>query len=100
MRHLSDWARPKMRRYFSLLAMLLSASVAPVPAPAPAPAATIYNLGTLGGTDSYGQAINAGGQVVGYNDTVGEPPQHAFRYTGTPGSGGVMSDLGTLGGTG
>src|SRR4029079_10366031 len=25
--------------------------------------------------------------------------RHAFRYTGTPGSGGVMADLGTLGGS-
>jgi probable HAF family extracellular repeat protein len=38
-------------------------------------------------------AINNAGQVVGYN-TDG----HAFRYDGTPGSGGIIHDLGTLGG--
>src|SRR5688572_4111269 len=59
----------------------------------------IHSLGTLGGYYSYGAAINASGQVVGGSvmpDYVGSI--HAFRYTGTPGSGGVMHDLGTLGG--
>ncbi len=58
------------------------------------------DLGTLGGTNSFATGINASGQAVGYS----EPPGgtcwlgtnnicHAFLY-----SGGVMKDLGTLGG--
>jgi len=44
-------------------------------------------------------AINDAGQVVGSSHTTGDTGNHAFRYTGTPGSGGVMVDLGTVGGT-
>jgi probable HAF family extracellular repeat protein len=58
----------------------------------------IYDLGTLGGTNSYGYAVNAGGQVAGYSD-VRNSGQHAFLYTGMPGSSGQMTDLGTLGGS-
>jgi probable HAF family extracellular repeat protein len=50
-----------------------------------------------GRTDSYGFGINDGGQVTGYSDNDGNGG-HAFLYTGAPGSGGVMADLGTLGG--
>jgi probable HAF family extracellular repeat protein len=52
----------------------------------------MVDLGTLGGTSSYGEAINDIGQVTGYSSS------HAFLYTRMPGSGGVMHDLGTLGG--
>jgi probable HAF family extracellular repeat protein len=54
---------------------------------------TITDLGTLGGTSSYAQAINARGQIAGYAATAGGQ-YHAFLY-----SGGVLRDLGTLGGT-
>jgi probable HAF family extracellular repeat protein len=57
------------------------------------------DLGTLGGTYSFGFAINASGQVAGYSLLTGDAATHAFRYSGTPGSGGAMADLGTLGGT-
>ena len=50
------------------------------------------SLGTLGGTNSYGEAINDNGQVVGLSDVVGGG-SHAFSYKD-----GVMTDLGTLGG--
>lgn len=53
---------------------------------------TMTDLGTLGGTSSYGSSINNSGQVAGGSETVGGQ-RHAFRY-----SGGVMTDLGTLGG--
>src|SRR5688500_3449046 len=60
----------------------------------------IYNLGTLAGSDdsSQGFAINATGQVTGESFVLFEPLGHAFLYSGTPGSGGAMVDLGTLGG--
>ena len=61
--------------------------------------ATIYNLGTLGGSYSYGYAMNDAGQAAGFSSTAGSTGHRAFRYTGTPGSGGMMADLGTLGGT-
>ena len=50
------------------------------------------DLGTLGGTYSYGYGINASGQVTGEANTAGGA-SHAFLDTG-----GVMTDLGTLGG--
>src|SRR5436190_1153250 len=61
-------------------------------------AAMIYNLGTLGGSISSGYAINDAGQIAGSSTVTGSTPYHAFRYDGTPGSGGVMRDLGTLAG--
>jgi len=51
----------------------------------------MQDLGTLGGTYSYANAINASGQVVGWASTG--PEHHAFLY-----SDGAMQDLGTLGG--
>jgi probable HAF family extracellular repeat protein len=59
----------------------------------------IFNLGTLGGTRSGGASLNAAGQVTGTSFTTANAAEHAFLYTGTPGSGGAMLDLSTLGGT-
>ncbi len=58
----------------------------------------VLDLGTLpgdSGGSSFGEAINALGQVVGYSELVGGEP-HAFvwKNNGTP-----MFDLGTLGST-
>jgi probable HAF family extracellular repeat protein len=51
------------------------------------------DLGTLGGTYSYGKAINATGQVAGYSETA-DGKEHAFV---TAADGGNMTDLGALG---
>jgi probable HAF family extracellular repeat protein len=51
----------------------------------------MQDLGTLGGTSSAGNAINAAGQITGYANTVGDAAQHAFLYTN-----GAMVDLNTL----
>lgn len=54
----------------------------------------LLDLGTLGGNRALAKVINDAGQVAGWSlDANGL--MHAFRY-----SGGVMQDLGTLGGTG
>ena len=52
---------------------------------------TMTDLGTLGGTDSNANAINASGQVVGTSDTTGDAAEHAFLYSGS-----TMTDLNTL----
>ena len=57
---------------------------------------TVTDLGTLGGSVSYGLGINASGQVTGTSYTTGDSAQHAFLISSpyTP-----MTDLGTLGGS-
>jgi probable HAF family extracellular repeat protein len=52
----------------------------------------ITDLGTLGGRNSYGNAINDSGQVAGTSYIANNTNLHAFLY-----SGGRMIDLGTLG---
>jgi probable HAF family extracellular repeat protein len=59
------------------------------------PTYTLTDLGTLGGTFSIANGINASGQVVGTAYTSGDTAQHAFLYSGS----GPMQDLGTFGGT-
>ena len=54
---------------------------------------TMQDLGTLGGSASFGYGINALGQVTGNANNVGDFPR-AFLY-----SNGQMQDLGTLGGS-
>src|SRR4051812_30425057 len=62
---------------------------------------TMYNLGTLGGTNSHGYSLNATGQVTGDSDLTGDATSHAFLWKpATPnGTSGTMNDLGSLGGT-
>jgi probable HAF family extracellular repeat protein len=58
------------------------------------------DLGTLGGTESFGRGINHSGWVVGESYTS-SGTLHAFLWTPTTpnGTSGGMADLGTLGGT-
>jgi probable HAF family extracellular repeat protein len=60
------------------------------------PITAASDLGTLGGTVSDADAINASGQTVGYSNTVEGVP-HAYR-TAAEGYITPASDLGTLGG--
>lgn len=53
----------------------------------------IIDLGTLGGSTSFGNGINASGQVTGFSTTT-DGKEHAFVTNPS----GVMRDLGTLGG--
>jgi probable HAF family extracellular repeat protein len=64
------------------------------------PAYVVVDLGTLGGSTSFAQAINNLGQITGASslpgdptDPAGNPIFHAFLY-----SNGRMIDIGTLGG--
>ena len=60
-------------------------------------AGVFHDLGTLDGIDSsLATDVNNSGQVTG-GSSVASFASHAFRYTGTPGAGGRMIDLGTLG---
>jgi probable HAF family extracellular repeat protein len=55
----------------------------------------IYHLGTFGGPQRFGTAINNSGQVVGEAQDP-TTASYAFRYEGIPGSGGVMVNLGSI----
>jgi probable HAF family extracellular repeat protein len=75
----------------ALLGILLTALC--IHAQTSTPNYVVVDLGTLGGTYSYAQGINASGQVVGYADVASSGWFHAFLY-----SNGTMRDLGTLNG--
>ncbi len=51
------------------------------------------DLGTLGGTFGFANAVNNRSQVVGFSDVAGDVANHAFIWEG-----GVLTDIGTLGG--
>jgi probable HAF family extracellular repeat protein len=68
----------------------------------PGAGGVVRPLGTLGGDSSEGLGINDLGQLTGVsksNPSGPNPGTYAFIYTGTPGAGGVMKSLGSLGGT-
>jgi probable HAF family extracellular repeat protein len=54
---------------------------------------TVIDLGTLGGTFSFGGGVNEQGWVNGESSLPGDQTQHAFLWRN-----GVIVDLGTLGG--
>ncbi len=56
------------------------------------PGSGLNDLGTLGGKNSYGRAVNSLGQVVGESDLATGSYRHAYLY-----SGGTISDLGAVG---
>lgn len=87
-------------RTIVLLALVACSGIANEAAAIP-PAYHITDLGTLGGTFSQGQDINASGQVTGESYTTGDAPHHAFLWTPTTPNGpdGTLHDLGTLGGS-
>ena len=62
---------------------------------ASAPQYSVLDLGTLGGTRSFGYAVNASGQVAGYSYIEYNTAWHAVRWTGT-----TPQDLGIVGGPG
>ncbi|MFO0810721.1 MAG: PEP-CTERM sorting domain-containing protein [Gemmataceae bacterium] len=90
------WIAPPLHR---LATVLLTTAIVTLPGAAPAQVLyTIQDLGTLGGAvSSFGQGINAAGQVTGYSLTSGTP--RAFRTTATGLVSDAGTDLGTLGGT-
>ena len=53
----------------------------------------VTNLGSLGGTASFGSSINNRGWIAGSSNLAGDQVQHAALWRG-----GVLTDLGTLGG--
>jgi len=55
----------------------------------------MIDLGTLGGTCGYAQAINNNGIVVGQSNLAGDQASHAFVWSRAKG----LVDLGTLGGS-
>src|SRR4051794_6568570 len=59
------------------------------------------DLGTLGGTQSFGNGLNTSGQVTGESFTTSDAATHAFVWKPTAPNGaiGTMHDLLTLGGT-
>jgi probable HAF family extracellular repeat protein len=59
----------------------------------------MVDLGTLGGTKSFGNGLNASGQVTGESFTTNDAATHAFVWKATAPGSGTMHDLGTLGGT-
>jgi len=56
------------------------------------------DLGTLGGSISYGYSVNIFGQVAGTATTIGDAASHAFRTRPNRRINAAKDDLGTLGG--
>jgi probable HAF family extracellular repeat protein len=75
--------------------LLAAAALAVLCRPAVAGFYTVTDLGTLGGRTSQGIGVSADGRMVVGDAETADHQTHAFLYQN-----GVMSDLGTLGGTG
>src|SRR4051812_37348851 len=57
----------------------------------------IQDLGTLGGPTSFGNAVNASGQVAGVADTGSSSPGQTSRAFLSAANGGALTNLGSLG---
>ena len=81
--------------------IVLSALALSVTTAAHAASYTVTDLGTLGGTESFGSGLNASGQVAGAAYTTEDDAYHTFLWKPTTpnGASGTKTDLGTLGGT-
>src|SRR3990172_2455848 len=81
--------------------VVLSALALSATATAHAAQYTVTDLGTLGGTESFGSGLNASGQVAGASYTTTDAAYHTFLWKPTTpnGASGTKTDLGTLGGT-
>ena len=77
------FAMRTMTRAFGVViaAVLIGAGAPASLATAAAPTPTAIDLGTLGGTFSIANAVNARGQVVGNSTTAGDAAGHAFSWT-------------------
>jgi len=84
-----------MRTKSFCIGLLLSGSLLAHVIQANAQTYTFTDLGTLGGTNSYANAINNAGQVVGWSYLTGDNEYRATLWNGT-----TATDLGTLGGGG
>jgi probable HAF family extracellular repeat protein len=73
--------------------LMIGCDVGLMSGPAVAQTYTVTDVGTLGGTQTNGVAINANGQVTGDALTAGNHQRHGFLA-----SDGVATDIGTLGG--
>jgi probable HAF family extracellular repeat protein len=78
------------KKFLSTASVLLAFGLL---APKQSSAATMVDIGTLGGNESYAYAVSADGLVIVGRAYTANGDNHAFKYVGT-----TMSDLGTLGG--
>jgi probable HAF family extracellular repeat protein len=81
--------RPRRLRHGTILFVVLAVGLS---APVTAQTYQVIDLGTLGGTRSYGSAINSSGAIVGESTTAGDGLPHAFLWDRT------IHDLGTVAG--
>src|SRR5258706_4163527 len=84
---------PTMKTRITLIVLCLAALVGSESQARAAERYKVFDLGDVLGGNSYAQAINSRGEVVGYWDTRTNGV-HAFLY-----SEGLFLDLGSLGGT-
>ena len=86
------------RSSYTLLTIIIAAcsgasALAQAEAPALAQQYNIFNLDSLGGTNSRGNSINNKGLIAGYSNLPGDQSRHATLWQS-----GSIFDLGTLGG--
>jgi probable HAF family extracellular repeat protein len=84
-----------IRRQFAIAAIVINLLlVIAAAASAQTPLAyRVEDIGTLGGSETVGLAINSHGEIAGYS-MLADGSYHAFRWT----AGGGLEDLGTNGG--